>query len=235
MKRVFLSSSAEHWQTSHRLVSALELSGVNVWNGFHDELQELHNYADLVRNQILSCDAVLALLPDRSQTHVENEVRLSPKSALKIAVVVGDIVSSTEKSPVWADEVIDLRGNIELEKQPDFQRLVQLLLPGHSGITELSRDHFDVLRDLDALLAELSEHFRKINDPDRLAKDMRFVRASADSMRSFIESFDGAEAVEIPTSLPNGLLERLRSIDLKGVDGLAGIAQKIADAISKLF
>lgn len=101
--------------------------------------------------------------------------------------------------------------------------------------TRVSRDHFDVLRDLDALLAELAEHFHKINDPNRITNDMRYVRASAEAMREFIEAFEGNDHVEMPTELPRNLLDRLRTIDLTKVDGLTGTVQRIADIISKLF
>lgn len=104
-----------------------------------------------------------------------------------------------------------------------------------SRFVEVRRDHFDILRELDALLAELTDHFRKINDPKIVTKDIRYVRASAEAMREFIATYEEADEVEVPVQLPRSLLERLRSLSISKVDGIAGTVQRIADIISKLF
>lgn len=107
--------------------------------------------------------------------------------------------------------------------------------PSNPGVRSFSRDHFDALRELDALLRELEEHFRGINDPNRISNDLLYVKAASQSLSSFISSYSNEDNVEIPTDLPLSLLHRIQRIRLPQAESLAGVIQKIADAISKLF
>jgi glucokinase len=97
------------------------------------------------------------------------------------------------------------------------------------------RDHFDMLRELEVLLEELSERLRSINDPVKVTNNIRYIRAASDSMLAFISSFEDSEISEVPTDLPIGLVDRLRSLDLSKADRVSVIAQRIADIVSKIF
>lgn len=104
-----------------------------------------------------------------------------------------------------------------------------------TGTQSIARDQFDMLRDLDELLAELEDHLRSINNPDRVTNNVRYVKAASESLRSFISNFERTEVTEVPEELPRTLHERLKSPELKDIEGVAGIIQKITDAIAKIF
>lgn len=101
--------------------------------------------------------------------------------------------------------------------------------------TLLPRDYFDALRELNALLEEFEEHFRGINDPSRISSDLLYVKAASQSLSAFISSYSPEDEIEIPSELPLSLLHRIRKIKLPQAESMAGVIQKIADAISKIF
>lgn len=108
-------------------------------------------------------------------------------------------------------------------------------LAGDLGTTRMPRDQFDMLRDLDTLLQELMRTLRAINDPDRVNSEVLYVRAAAESLSNFLNAFSENQEVEVPKQVPLSLMEKLRSPSLTKLDGVAALAQRIADIISKLF
>ncbi|WP_425655746.1 AAA family ATPase [Roseobacter sp. EG26] len=97
------------------------------------------------------------------------------------------------------------------------------------------RDLFDLLRELHTLIDELNDHLRKINDPKKITTNILFVRAASEALQDFIKQFEDHTVAEIPKSLPKTLMGRLSSVELKRVEGVSNVAQKLADIIAKLF
>ncbi|WP_342070792.1 cold-shock protein [Yoonia algicola] len=105
--------------------------------------------------------------------------------------------------------------------------------------TDIKRDNFDMLRDLDNLLGELSRYISSINDPDRISNDMRYVSAAAKSLQCFVDAHGTSPSSEVPKDLPQTLSERIKSTDWSKVpqvaDKIAQLTQRIVDLISRVF
>lgn len=99
----------------------------------------------------------------------------------------------------------------------------------------LSRDHFDIIRDLEGLLGELIREFSKINDPEKLSRDLIYVKAASESMRNFIQAYDDISEIEVPEDLPRSLVDRLKSINLSNIGESTKIAQRIIEIIQRIF
>lgn len=97
----------------------------------------------------------------------------------------------------------------------DNSTAIAVTLPGGTRIrgAEISNDFYDLLRKLDEVLLQISEHIRGINDPNILDARLKLVRASADSMRCYIDIANQAGPDEIPNSVGEELKANLGAVD----------------------
>lgn len=92
-------------------------------------------------------------------------------------------------------------------------------------------DVFDLMRQLDGALKELSREIGAINDPERQTTEIRSVRAYIDAFRTFLDDREGKAPDAIPQAIPTGTRERVARLDWSKI---SDAAQKWADLIVRI-